>query len=527
MPKFFDQIIVGIATFILSVFLPKHFIILIREIIKFVFLSLIKKWYITLFISGLIFLINYNTDCKYLDQFYSKTFIITLLIANLLIVPLISLSVVLFKKYESVNIAFYGCYSVKENEYLTIDIDSESLNERIENNIAKISSSFYSYKNDFIKTNIVNLPKFLPILLGAKGLNKLIRKKIISKKHLASIHFIRDINKQSLSVVINFDNETLIHPSALNNLELLLQNLSLDTNIHNSKIVDISIRIYMLFFGQSMMDFFISFKRLSDVHYILDDMENQLKFLENETIDLSEKHKSSIKYFINNWTGYIARYRGILFAHQDEFPAAIQHVIKSLILSPYYPYENYETLKQDYSKKYAINLTPKMNEILVEMEDNQELDLTVADKEYGEESEKIRGKLEQQVDYLFSTFNHELLREIILKDESDKTIKALLDGFKKLDKSNPFILLSIAEVIRFVKKGNEKYNSIYISRFDETINLLREVLKMDNDFPLIHTKIGSLLLMKGSHFNNENLVREGMEEMQKGIHYMKQLGYSK
>ena len=60
MSKFIDQLVVGTATFILSIFLPKHFITLIRELIKFIFISLIRYWYITAFITGLIFFINYK-----------------------------------------------------------------------------------------------------------------------------------------------------------------------------------------------------------------------------------------------------------------------------------------------------------------------------------------------------------------------------------------------------------------------------------------------------------------------------------
>lgn len=524
MPKFIEQITIGIATFILSVFLPKHFVTLIREIIKFTFLSFIKYWYITLSIITLIFLINYQTECKYLDQFYSKTFFIAIGISELLVVPTVSLFIILFQKYKPINIAFYGCYSVKENEYLTIDIDSENLNERIGKNIEKISSSFYSFKNDFIKTNIIDLPKFIAILLGARGLNKFILKRINSKKHLASIHFIRDINKQSLSVVINFDKKTLIHSSSLDNLDLLIQSLSLDTNIHNSKIADISIKIYMLFFGQSMIDTLIDFKKLSEVHYILDDMENQLKQIENDVIDIPEKHKNSFKQFIDLWNGYVERYRGIVFAEQGETTAAVQHIIKSMELSPYYPYEDYKTLKQDYTKKYAINLTPKMNEILDEIKDI-ELDESNNDQDYARKNEKVTNVLEQQIDYKFATFNHEFLREIVLRDESEKTTRSLLEGFDKLDKNNPFILLSIAEVIRFVKKGDKKVNALYVDRFDETINLLKEVLKLDNEFPLIHTKIGSLMIMKGMHFNNEKIIEDGMEEWQKGMHFMTQLGF--
>ena len=104
MSKFIDQLVVGTATFILSIFLPKHFITLILELIKFIFISLIRYWYITTLVTGLIFFINYKTDCKYLDQFYSITFLSVVLISNIIIVPVIALLIQLFKTFKPFKI---------------------------------------------------------------------------------------------------------------------------------------------------------------------------------------------------------------------------------------------------------------------------------------------------------------------------------------------------------------------------------------------------------------------------------------
>lgn len=181
MPKFIEQIFIGLATFLLSVFLPKHFVTLIRELIKFLFTSLIKYWYLTLLIAGLIFFVNFKTDHTYLGQFTSFKFILTVIFSVTIIVSTFALFRELFKKYEPINIALYGCFSVKENEYLTIDIESESINEIIENVSEKITSTFFSYRTKLIKTNSIILPKFIPILLGNRGLNKLIKKRVSAK----------------------------------------------------------------------------------------------------------------------------------------------------------------------------------------------------------------------------------------------------------------------------------------------------------------------------------------------------------
>jgi len=515
MSKFIDQLVVGTATFILSIFLPKHFITLIRELIKFIFISLIRYWYITAFITGLIFFINYKTDCKYLDQFYSTTFLLVILISNITIVPVIALLIQLFKTFKPFNIAYYGCFSVKENEYLTIDLDSENLNERFEKLHQNIIANHYCYKNGLIKTNIVKIPKFISILIGSKGINKFIQKRIVSKKHIASIHFIRDINKQNLTAIINFDKANLVHTTPLDNAENLISNLSSDSNINNLKIIDISTKIYFLLFGQTMIDMMIDFKKFVEVHSILDDSEKLLSEILNISSDLADKHKSSILEFINYWKSYTERYRAIVLIEQNQFLGAIQHIMKSISLNPYYPYFDYVTLKQDFTKKYGIDLAPSINHAI------KELDLELDESE----NDNVKQNLEQQVEFVKATFNYQIVKEILERENTEKIRNSLSEEFSKLDKTNPFILLTISEVIKYMEKGTEKYNEVYVARIDETINLLKDILKLDDDFPLIHTKIGLLTTMKGFHYDNEKMVEDGLKEYEKGMYFMSKLGF--
>lgn len=64
-----------------------------------------------------------------------------------------------------------------------------------------------------------------------------------------------------------------------------------------------------------------------------------------------------------------------------------------------------------------------------------------------------------------------------------------------------------------------------MERFDASINLLKEALKLDSEFPIIHTKLGILIMLKGMHFENDRLIEEGIKEYIEGMHIMTELGF--
>ncbi len=100
-----------------------------------------------------------------------------------------------------------------------------------------------------------------------------------------------------------------------------------------------------------------------------------------------------------------------------------------------------------------------------------------------------------------------------------------IEKYKKLNIQKLKEELTKNEVIKYIKKGTEKFNEMYVDRFDDCISILRETVKLDNDFPLLHTKLGIMIMMKGMHFKSEKLIEEGANEYKKGMHFMTELGF--
>jgi hypothetical protein len=143
-----------------------------------------------------------------------------------------------------------------------------------------------------------------------------------------------------------------------------------------------------------------------------------------------------------------------------------------------------------------------------------------------EEIERVKLILMSQVQHLKTPFNYEFVKEILRKDNSEKIIKEIEIELGKLDRSNPFILLTMCEIYKFLKKGTKTINSIFAERIDECIILLRELKAIDPEFTLIRCKLGMFLMLKGWHSGNNKFADEGADELAKGIHILKELGFT-
>jgi tetratricopeptide (TPR) repeat protein len=266
--------------------------------------------------------------------------------------------------------------------------------------------------------------------------------------------------------------------------------------------------------GQSLLQFLYLDKQYQSIHYILDDSEKLISNITAELHTLSTEKSKYLFNYLDFWSGYIERYRAVTLIAQKQYSGAIQHIFKSFQLNPYFPYSNYPSLKQDYTKKYGIDIIPGLNDVG-----------EILDNKFDSSSNlNVSNQLKSQIEYDDIEFLYELVKDIISEAKSEDLNRIIISELQKLDKTNPFNFLSYAEVIKFIKKGDSMFQQIYIERIDESVSMLRSAIELDRDFPLIYTKIGVLLFIKGAHYQNDNFINEGMLEYKKGIHFMERLG---
>lgn len=214
---------------------------------KFILKSIFKYWYLVIVIIALCLLFNSVINNEFFSRNYSIRFIIITLTIVLLTITSISIFKVFFRKFKPINLAMYGCFSIKENEYMTIDIDSDLLNNVIERTVKDTTLNVFTYRKNLIAINLISIPKFIPILLGYNRLNNFIKRRVDLNKHSATLHFIRDINTQNVTAIINYDKQGLTNTEPIKNAEKLISNLSLDPNLNNIKSIELSVKIFLLY----------------------------------------------------------------------------------------------------------------------------------------------------------------------------------------------------------------------------------------------------------------------------------------
>jgi hypothetical protein len=214
---------------------------------------------------------NYFTDYRYLGAFLSVKFILftlSILTGTLVTVSIISKS---RRKLAPLNIAVYGCFSINKNEKFTIDISAEHLNQKMFQTLQYVVKNTFTYSNDLLSVYFVRNSKLIPILFGYNGLNNRIAQKIISQKHLATIHFTENVNTKTIHPSIQVDNIRISDSEPNERVIDLITSICAHTYLTKEQKIDCSLKIFLMQFCTSYMDILLDQKDYKTAHYALDD----------------------------------------------------------------------------------------------------------------------------------------------------------------------------------------------------------------------------------------------------------------
>ncbi len=409
---------------------------------------------------------------------------------------------------NSNTVAFYRNFLITENDEVITGVESDLINHRLTLLAERIASMLFSHSTPFIKFKVCEVPKYYD--LSGREVNKYID----LQGDLTSLHFFKNQKNGSIIPVINFDRSIITNTALVDRAANLFSSMSVDVSISNDNLYFCCVKIYMLLFGQMVNDELINNKRYSQVHYILDHSEVLINEIIKDLQEVESRKTEYIRGFLKDWQGYIERYRAIVFIEQGEFEGAIKHIFNSIALNPFFPYPDYQTLKQDYTKKYVVDMIPIMNEMnkLMELDPNFDANLKIAEE------------LNKHISFFDVTYNYSIVREILQRKNSNEIVEFVTAEMEKLDNSEPFILLTKCEIMKVIPKGTERIDALFVEQFEDCIKLLKEMTILDPDFPLINTKLGTLMMMKGIHFDNQSEIEGGVEEYKKGMHIYSKLG---
>lgn len=505
--KLFFEILKYVVVFFVSIFLPKKITYFIRNLVSYLFETCLKLWYIfALEITTFVALYYYRSKFIFEEFINYKTFIAVFLLTTLSVNLFVFLRFVFTK--SKVFFSIYPSFTIKENEFITNDIQSEKINDIIEIKLEKIKTKFFVFRNGIVDVKLVNVPKFYPVILGFKNYLNFIKRKLNDKNPI-SLYLQKDLLDSELRTHLFFNNQQFVNTAGFKDIEDLALQISQSKERNFDDKVESILFLYMFICGQSFLDLTLDFKEYDDTLNILYDLDEQLNTIKSD-LKLYKIDDEEVENFFRHWKGMIARYYSIAYLEKKDNIKAVDFIVDSNKLNPYFPYSTYEKARQHYINKYLLELIPQIES------SKQSLEMEIDERET---SNKIANLL-NKIEYQSTTNNYQILIEIINRNKDENEVlcyieKSLEDNLQ--NNQDVLSLIFIAEAYKYLPLGDEMENKIYVNRIPKVVEILEKAISLDSEFELLYLRIGSLKFMHSMH--------KSESEMEKVAEHLKKYGY--
>lgn len=399
---------------------------------------------------------------------------------------------------ELPQINFYGLYDVENNRLKKTNAD-KSTDELIikgieENNFFKITNSY--------------LPNHILILFEKEEILKFYK----DKNNLFSILIYKENNIYS---IVNFiEKNKLTSPyHTIKNLELIKNIFSEILNLNGSNKEEVikdlllvyqqnfirNLSVYL--FNSKIYDYQKAYETYNMSANIIYEILHKYKRLVTDS-DLSNKINSllNIEQAISKYT------LAFISIDSQDYNNAVKNLIACLQLSPYFPYDNYEEFLKAYEANYHVQQIESIEFLKTEP---VFLDIYNKDKDKNNTLQESVYTSKLSETYLEIAPPFLVIKEIVMENNiNDETSKLIEKSFKDLLNSNNIFKFYLADIIKFLPKGKDKFNKIYLDRVDESKELLYDFIKSDNRLnDVVFLKLMAIYLFKqmheGKNYGNE------------------------
>lgn len=493
--KIIFEILKYVAVFFVSIFLPKKITYIIQSFVSYYFKNCLRNWfYFAIEFLSFTLLYFYKNKFRFEDYIdYKSLIVITVLLS--VIINLFVISKFLFKK-SNVFLSIYPTFTIKENEFIINDIQSEKINEIITEKLKHLNAKFFVFRNGIVHAKIIDIPQFFPIMLGFTNYRNFINKKI-SKENPISLYLQKDLLGSELRTYLFFDDGQFINAAGFKEINDYALQISLSKERNLDDKIETILFLYIFVCSQSFLDLTLDIKEYDDTLKILYDLEEQLGILTRE-LELFKIKDGEIKIFYNHWKGTVLRYYSIVYLEKKENIKAVDFILNSDNINPYFPYSTYEKNKQLYINRYLLELLNKA-EIFKEHLEVEE-DVT-------EKNNRI-ANLINKLELESTKPNFDILIEIINRNIDDHELLSYIEQElerRLINCDNVFNLIFIAESFKYLPLGEEMENKIYVNRIPKVVEILEKAVEIDNEFELLYLRIGSLKFIYGRNTSEYEL----------------------
>jgi hypothetical protein len=392
-----------------------------------------------------------------------------------------------------INLNFMGCYAIREDQ-LYSDENAKYLEYLTVKQFNRLGSEHTAFRTNEIRFNYKPIPKFLTVFWGAENLFlKLKNISVKSKSINISLIILKDVNSQKLSFILFYDELLFSGDELFNIIGEEFSSFSNDNSFGNENLITYTTSILVSYVGQITSGINLNNNAYNLLYSDINDskriISNTFEQMNNSG---SETTKKKIKIIQNFLLCSCLRWEALAFAQQGEVVRSAEIYFSTLRINPYWPLSDYNTFKNQALNEYYLDIDSIISHLRNDSVRLFNHDLITVLKEK-----------------TLSNFTYISLEKLIIHYRDNKLlIKAFSEELKQLtqsDENNPVFWFIKGELTKFVPKGANRHNNLYIDRIDESITYFRKALAIDKSFGLAQSKLTGLVLIKWvvKYTNNE------------------------
>lgn len=440
--------------------------------------------YITIFILFLLF------SCV-LFIFNEKKFITILWIFFFIALFFHSLYIYKYNKHsKTFSINFYGLYS-NEKQGLTKTNNDKLLDENILKSLDK--EEFYNITNLYLPNHILYFFEKEEII------------KLYENKNKNNVFSLLIYKEDNIYKIVNFLNdEALTSPyHTKKHLDLIKNTFNEILNLNSINKEDV-IRDLLLMYQQEFLRM-ASLELLDDKVYDYKKTYELYNLSTNNILTILHKYKRLISNndltskinFLLNIEQSISKYTlALINISSHDYNSAVKNLIACLQSTPYFPYDNYEEFFKDFKAFYHVSLKRSLEKLKSKPEYSY---IFEKDENFKFEDNLYTDKLSSN--YLEINPPYLVIKELISENNLNNETYILIENkFNEILELNNIFKFYFADIIKYLPKGTEKINDIYLDRVDESKVLLENFMKLDSNMnDIVSQKLIPLYLFKQTY----------------------------